>query len=415
MSSISITEPVVARPGVPVAARSWVAVALPVLIAACVMCVAVSARVLHYDGNVTGFVKFGTLFEAFTHPPADAVLSTSGTGAGYDGQFFYVMARDPLLVHDRTVDSLAEAPQNERSPVLGSPTQAYRLLRVAYPASVFLISRAFGLTIPWSMIVVNVLVALALTAGVAYYAWRRGFSTLWALTLGLLPGVLLATRRDLGDPLATAAALGGLLAWGSGRRKLGVGLLVVAVLGREEMMAVVIGLAIEAGVRAWRRRATPGAARDVLRNAWPITVIPTAAYAAWFAYVSVRTGGSVDGPGMSLPLANFAREFQTLASQPTGMAAWEGTYMVVMLLATAAALRTLRSGVSALSVAVSLLAASLLVAPFNDIWGDARDSLPVLALLLIIGLERRDRTALGICVAAAAMTALIPFALTGPF
>ncbi len=395
-------------------ARTVVTVLLPVLIVASVMFVAVAARIVHYNGNVTGFVKFGELFEDFTHPPNGAIIGHRGGFAGYDGQFYYVVARDPLLIHDSTVRSLAEAPQNMRSPVLGSTNQAFRLQRIAYPAAAFLLSQALGFTIPWSMLTLNVLVAIALTAGAAYFAWRRGYSPLWGLALGLLPGVLLATRRDLGDPLATAAALGGLLAWCGGRRKLGVAGLVVAVLAREVMMAVVVGLAVEAGLRAWRERAEPGAARAVVRDVWPAIVFPALAYGAWWGSVSLRLGGSVGGAGMSLPLANFVHEFTLLGNVGTGPAVWDGLYMCVMIFAVAAAFDMLRRGVSATSIAAALLAASVLVAPFNDGWGNARDSLPLLALLLMLGLERKDRTALGICLAAVAMTALIPLGFSGP-
>jgi hypothetical protein len=394
--------------------RTVAPVLLPVLIASAVMFVAVAARIVHYNGNVTGFVKFGSLFEEFTHPPNGAIIGRRGGFAGYDGQFYYVVARDPLLVHDSTVRSLADAPQNASSSVFGSANQAFRLLRISYPAAAFLVSHAFGFTLAWSLLAINVLVGIALTAGVAHVAWRRGYSPLWGLAVGLLPGVLLATRRDLGDPLATAAALGGLLAWSSGRRTWGVTGLVIAVLAREVMVAIVVGLALDAGLRAWRARDTPGAVRAIIHDVWPAIIFPVLAYAAWWGYVSLRLGGSIGGAGMSLPLTNFVHEVRMLRSSPAGPALWDAAYMVVMIVAVGAAFALLRRQVTALSIAGALLAVSVLVAPFNDGWGNARDSLPLLALLLILGLERRDRTVLGICVAGAVMTAFIPVGFSGP-
>jgi hypothetical protein len=394
---------------------SRAAVPIPVLIVAAVLLLAVALRLASYGGDVTGFVKFGSSFTAYTHPPRGAVVGTGTSTEGYDGQFYYVMARDPLLLHESTVDSLLRAPQNDPRGVFASRTQAFRMLRVGYPATVALVAAVTGLSTAWSMLAVNVLVVLVLTAGFAAYARRRGWSVLWAAALGLLPGLLLATRRDLGDPLAAAAALGGLLAWIEGRRRLGVALLILAVLTREVMMAAVVALALEAGVRAWRQRGIPDAARRIARETWPAIVLPAAAFLGWHLYVDLRTGGSVGGAGLTAPFDSFVDELQSLAGLPAAMAAWQGAYMVVMIAATVAAFASLRRGLTVMSAAAAMFGLTVLVAPFNDAWGDARDSLPLLVLLLVLGLERRDRTVLGICLAAAAMTALIPFGIPGPF
>ncbi len=395
--------------------RASVAVLIPVLLVASVLSYAIENRLEYYRGSATGFVHFGSAFAAFTHPPHGAIVGAGASLEGYDGQFYYVMARDPLLLDDSTVASLRSAPQNVHHAVLGSSNQAYRLRRVAYPAFAFLLAKAVNISLAWSMLAINVVVTLLLTGGFAYYAWRRGWSSLWALPLGLLPGLLLQALSDLSGPLATAAALGGLLAWAGRRRKIGVSLLVVAVLAREVMMAAVLALAIEAAVRAWHERGTPGAPRRIALDVWPAVVLPTVALAGWHAYISLRTGGSVGGAGLTLPFVNFVDEFRSLGSTPTALAGWEVAYLLLMIVAVAAALLSLRRQVTAANVAAALFALTVLVAPFNDAWGDARDSLPMLALLLVIGLERREPAWLGICVAAAAMTALVPLAIPGSF
>lgn len=391
------------------------AVLLPVALVAAVVGFALANRLHHYGGNPTGFVQFGSVFTPFTHPPRDAIVGTNGSSHGYDGQFYYVIARDPLLIHDSTVASLRDAPQDAPSEALGSANQAYRFQRVAYPALAFLSAKALGLSIPWSLLVVNVLMVLLLVAGFAYYAWRRGWSTLWAVALGLFPGLLLSMLRDLPTPLAVACSLGGILAWTSSRRRLAVPLLVVAVLAREETLVVVLALAIETAVRAWNVRGTPGAARRIARDAWPAVVLPTVAFAAWHVYVSIRTGGSMGGAGITVPLVHFISQLRAATTAPAGMLAWEVAYLLLMIAAVAASVRSVRRGVTITSVAAALFALTFLFAPFNDVWGQARDSVPMLALLLVIGLERRESALLGICVLAAAMTAVIPFAIPGTF
>ena len=77
--------------------------------------------------------------------------------------------------------------------------------------------------------------------------------------------------------------------------------------------------------------------------------------------------------------------------------------------------RMIASMVTTVSIAAALFALVFLIAPFNDAWGTARDSLPMLALLLVVALERRESAWLAICVAATAMTAAIPLAIPGSF
>ena len=66
------------------------------------------------------------------------------------------------------------------------------------------------------MLAINLLVVLAITAAFAAYARRRGWSGWWALAVGLTARLLLATMRDLSDPLAAASMLAGPAAPGAG-------------------------------------------------------------------------------------------------------------------------------------------------------------------------------------------------------
>ncbi len=397
------------------ALRTALAVLVPVLLVGAVLLYAVDKSLEHYRGNATGFVQFGSLFAGFTHPPASALVGTGTSRAGYDGQFYYVMARDPLLLRDSTVASLRNAPQNVHSTLLGSSNQTYRFQRVGYPALVYLLSRTLHITTAWSMLVLNVVVVLVLTGGFALYLRRRGWSTLWAVALGLMSGLLLSTLRDVPGPMARACALGGLLAWTSRRRTLAVSLIVIAVLTWEATLLAALAIAGDAAVRAWRSRRIPGAVRRATLEAWPVVVLPSLAFAGWHLYVYLRSGGSVGGAGLSLPVANFVHNFDLASGAPPGMAVWEVAYLLLMVAAVAAALLSLRRGVTVLSLGAALFALLFLVAPFNDAWGSTKDSLLMLALLLVLGLERRERALLGICALAAAMTAFVPLAIPGSF
>ena len=354
-----------------------------------VLAVGIHRQVTHYGHDLTGFVQFGSFFAPHTHPPAGAVVLSGGAASGYDGQFYYVLARDPLLLHHSTLADLG--------------AQAFRANRIGYPALAALVSRGAHVTLPLALLSVNVAVVLALTAGFALYLRSRGRSGLWALALGLLPGFLLATLRDLTDPLATAAALGGVIAYTRGRRWPAGVLLGVAVLTRDVMALVVVAVALDGAGRAWRER----------RVAAPVVVIPAIAFVGWRLYVASRNRGALQlSSALHLPTfdASLSAAFN---SHPQSVAVWDVTYQALMLVAVVVALFAVWRNRDAFSIGAALMALSLFVAGFQPVWGDTRDSLPVFALLLTAGLVNRRRLELLPCVAAAAMTALIPFAIPG--
>lgn len=94
-------------------------VVAPVLVVALGLGLTVGPRLVAYHGNPTGFIQFGRQFAHDTHPPAGAIV---GSPIGYDGQFIWIHARDPFVLHEST---LAE---------LDAAGRGYDLQRVAYPA-----------------------------------------------------------------------------------------------------------------------------------------------------------------------------------------------------------------------------------------------------------------------------------------
>jgi len=384
-----------------VGARTIGHVLIPVLIVGAVLALVIGSGLRAYGGNLTGFIEFGSHFAGATRPPPGAQVNSS---QGYDGQFFYVQALDPLLLHNSTVSSLRAA------------GEAFRLQRVAYPALAFLLAAGQSGAIPFALLLVNVLVLLGLTAGLAIYAHRRGWSTLWATAIALMPGMLLPTLRDLSDPLATAGTLAGLLLWRSGRRWPAALALTVAVLTREVMMVVVVAVAVEAGARAWRAREFPGEWRAAASQVWPVIVMPSAAFAAWQAYLTLRYGGLVGGADLSLPLVNLVQEVRwSMHGYPPLAATWDLVFVLLIIAASVAALTSLRHRVTIISAGACALALGVLVPTLGDIWSDTRLSAPLFALVLIDGLQRRNRPAVLIGTTAAAMTILLPFALSGSF
>ncbi len=373
----------------------WVELIGPLVGVVALYAVVLEGRFETYHGNVTGFILFGHIFAGRTHPPAGALLNSPG---GYDGQFFYVLARDPLLFHRHTIAGLSG--------------EVFRMQRMAYPALAFVLAAGSRAAIPWTMLLVNLLVVLAVTIGFGAYARARGWSGWWALIVGLTTGFLIATLRDLADPLAAGAALAGLLFWQRRQAGWATVFLTVAVLAREAMVLAVAAVAIEVAVSAWRGRSRPGAARQRLRALWPVVVVPAAAFAAWQVYIGIRYGGTTTPHKAFLPpFDGIAQEIRHAIADPwTRDKVWDLTYIGVMLAGIVAAANTVRRRVSASSVGALFFGLSLLVLNFGDPWSYTRLSAPMFLFLFVAALERRSSTAVLLCAAAAGLTLVAPFA-----
>lgn len=373
---------------------------MPVAVVALVLAFAIGTRLAADGGNLTGPVQFGSHFVTATRPPPKALIPSP---LGYDGQFFYAQARDPLLLHDATVKGLRAG------------GAGFRMERVGYPIVAFLLAAGRPGAIPLTLLAANVLVLLALTAGLAVYARRRGWSSLWAVAIALMPGMLLPALRDLGDPLATASMLAGLLLWRSERRRPAALALTIAVLTREVMMLAVAAVAAEAGLRAWRARETRSAARKIVIQAWPVVVLPLFAFAAWQGYITWRYGGLVGGADLNLPLMNLVQEVRGGFHGYPPTAVWDLAYIFLILAAALAALMSLRRHVTIINAGACALALGVLVPTLGDVWSDTRLSAPLFILLLIDGLQQDHRRSVQIAAGAAAMTILVPFAIPATF
>lgn len=372
----------------------------PVLVVAVALSLLLGARLAVYHGNATGLVQFGRHFVQDTHPPRDAIVASPD---GYDGQFFWVQANDPLLLHDKTIANLTRA------------GAAFRLQRVAYPALSALLALGQLSVIPWTLLAVNVLVLLGLTVGFAVYARHRAWSVWWALVVVLTPGLVLATMRDLSDPLATASMIGGLLLWQQGRKWWAAALLGVAVLAREPMILAVAAVAIDTFMRWWHCRRERGSLRRAVRYAWPAVVLPIAVFLAWQAYADARYGGNAaaSSHGFRPPLTGISQVVRGAFDSDPRNGMWDLIYIGMMLAGIGAAFALVQRRVTAPNVAAILFALSLLVLEFGDEWSYTRLSAPLFATLLLGGLEQRSRFAVTIAVAAAAMTVLVPLAIRG--
>jgi len=391
----------------------------PVLVTAVVLLALVGARLHQYEGDPTGFVQFGHAAAPAVGPPAGALIESE---IGYDGQFFYVQAVDPLL-RDRARAALTET------------NGEYRAQRVLYPALAHITAAGSEDALPWTMLLLNVAAVLWATAAVALFARARGCSGWWALAVGLCPGMVLAVLRDLSEPLAIAGLVSGLVAWRMKRPWLAGGALAVAVLAREAMVLGVIAIAVEA---VWRRFAARGGREagdaqvegdspaagdaptagpastvgDVLRACVP----PLAVFAGWQVYLVDRfdrLASSTTPEGQfGAPLGGLIDSAdRALSDASLGGAAWDLAFLLLIAGALVAAVVAARHGLTApAAAAVGFAVVAVLVSYDSDHWNYTRLTAPLLASLVVLGLDQRDRVALAVPALAACLTFLIPIA-----
>jgi hypothetical protein len=196
----------------------------------------VAVRDLTHGGRLGAFALASSVF---VHPGASADLPVHTGTNGYDGQFYYRLALDPLT-HQATAFHIT----------LDNPP--YRQQRVGLPATAWFVREVFRAPTSLALVLVNVLALVAVAWAGAAWARQYGRSTWWGIALAASPALVMALARDLTEPLATAALVIGLLSWTRSRWWLASIAFAVAVLCRETVLIVLIGMGVWCLVRLLR-------------------------------------------------------------------------------------------------------------------------------------------------------------------
>ncbi|HEY7125965.1 MAG TPA: hypothetical protein VH540_18570 [Ktedonobacterales bacterium] len=156
---------------------------------------------------------------------------------GYDGQFYYYLARDPF--HGSVY--LDNAP--------------FRMERMLFSVAVWVLSLGgqAGL-VPFWLLALNVIGTLAGTAGLAVLLKRHELSPWFSLAFGLFLGQFASITHDVPDGLAAALIVFAFLAADRGRWIEATIWLAVAALTRETVVVFAVGMALDAAFkREWKR------------------------------------------------------------------------------------------------------------------------------------------------------------------
>ena len=217
-------------------------------------------------GRISRFILVGRHFATLSQLPHGMPVAKT---YGYDGQFFYRLALNPLNFHQTAYGITMDRP--------------YRYMRIGYPALTWLVSLGQHFLVPVMLVAVNIAAIGALGYLGALFAAEGGRHALAGLLMPGYFGLITSLSRDTAEPLAAVCLLAGLLAIRSRRPVLAAALLAYGALTRETVMVAVAAIAIMRVVGIFRGRTRPG--REDL--AW---AVPAVAFAAWEVVVKAATG-----------------------------------------------------------------------------------------------------------------------------
>jgi hypothetical protein len=205
---------------------------------------------------------------------------------GHDGKFFFIQGNDPWYLQP-----------GEHAVWLDRPF--YRAQRMLYPV----LASAGGLAGPeavlWGMLAVNV-AALGVGAGLAgSLARAHGASAWWGLAFPLNLGMIDEFGIGGAGIVAFAAAIGAVILVERDRTVVAAAVMSAAVLAREAMLVLAVGVAIG----EWLRRR---------RGPVAVVLVPAVAALVWAVYLVRRlpAGSDIDQV-IGLPLVGVLQAFGT--------------------------------------------------------------------------------------------------------
>jgi hypothetical protein len=188
--------------------------------------------VTRYGGDPRAFLCLGL---NFSHP-AGLASAPRTSPWGYDGQFFAVLATDPLVLDPATAESL-DAP-------------SYRSRRILLPLVAWLVTLGRDSAAPFAYLVLCWGFGLAGVGLLAIWLERAGRSPWLALLYAASGGVVVSFLRATPDAAVTALVLAGLWAARTGRDRSALAALTAAALARETAVLAAVALAAVAGSRS---------------------------------------------------------------------------------------------------------------------------------------------------------------------
>ena len=195
-------------------------------------------------GQLSLFIASGT---TYSHPALMRPRISHVKGKGYDGQFYYRFALDPVDWHLTAFGITID--------------HAYRYTRIGYSVAAWVLSGfGHGRVLPLVLVVVNLACVAAMAYLGAVLARDGGRHALWGLLFAAYFGLVVSVGRDTSEPLADACLLAGLIVYRRGRYVGAALLFGYAVFTNEPVLVLPVALGLTRLWEMWRRRARPGLA-----------------------------------------------------------------------------------------------------------------------------------------------------------
>lgn len=235
-------------------------------------------------GDTSRFVMAGTDFVDPTAAPAGLHVFT---GSGYDGQFYYRLALDPLDLAHRAFGITLDA--------------GFRVQRIGLSALSWIASGGHHALVPDAMIAVNLAALTVLAFLGALLARDAGRRAAWGLLVPGYWGFLFSIGRDLPEVVASCFLVAGIVLLRRNRPIAAGIMLAAAALTLETTLDVAIAIFAVFAFEIVRGRRRPGR-RDL---AW---LLPGLAFVAWqiagWAATGVIPMRADTGDNIAAPLVN---------------------------------------------------------------------------------------------------------------
>lgn len=240
----------------------------------------------HYD--ITTFICAGDYFTKAGETPGEIHIIENSVG--YDGQAYYRLALDPFT-----------SVQSDYGVTLDHPS--FRQQRIGYPLVVWAFSLGQAVLVPYMLVLVNFIAAVALGWLGASVAKHFGRHAWLGLIFALYPGFAFSYTRDLAEILTAAWLLAGILSALRGRHLAAALLMAMGVATRETALLVPAAVGLVVLMRYIGDR-------ELRVNPWPLYLIPLVTWLAigtwmWASWGQVSLTGGVGNLGP--PLVGMTR------------------------------------------------------------------------------------------------------------
>lgn len=275
-----------------------------ILAAVVVLAVTGSLLFLRFGGNVSGFFRIGDAFPLSPFLPKGEAFVYPGE-TGYDGQFFLTLAYDPLLRHEGTIAAL--------------DNPSYRARRILFPALAHGLALGSPRAVPWALVFLNVISAIALVALLAFGGLRE--TPGWALGVLAFQGLWVCLAISTADLFALVFLMAALGCYRSRNTPGVVVSLLLASLARETyMLHAVLFSALSLRDRRWREALAIAAGQ-----------LPAVAWNAW-VLMRVPQGSTSVRESFGLPFGGiFEAILRLLRGDLTGKLLYEGLSLALLL------------------------------------------------------------------------------------